>query len=191
MIRKHLSFRNIKLPKTTAIFNFTSATNCPAKNMCKILDKCYAMKSERIRPHVLLHRNNQSIFWDSVTAEEFAEQFIEMNRRKRIKVKLLRFSESGDFRNQSDVDKAEKIASLLKRENITTYTYTARIDLNFENISHLIINGSSFWKKGIRNTFIPVKEFTNLPERKQCRMNCRICNICITGKKLDIEVKIH
>jgi len=193
MIRKYLSFGNAKLPKTTAIFNMTSATDCPAKKLglCMIPDICYAMKAERMRPDVLTHRRRQCKFWKNVSAKEFARQFIEMNNNKRIKVDTLRFSEAGDFSSQDDINKADKIAELLKEEEIITYTYTARSDLDFSNIKSLIVNGTYFKKRGIRNTFIPVSKFTNRNDREQCILNCRICNKCIIGENLDIEVEFH
>jgi hypothetical protein len=52
---------NRKIPKSTAIFNMSSALNCPSKKLglCKAASqgaKCYARKAEILYPQVLPYR---------------------------------------------------------------------------------------------------------------------------------------
>ena len=84
-----LSDGNIKVSNTTAIFNMSSATDCPSLKLglCKAIFNgkhvCYAKKAEReFRPEVLPYRRRQEEFWQKVTAEEFVAQFLLINALK-------------------------------------------------------------------------------------------------------------
>ena len=128
-MNKHFSFGNKKLPKTTAIFNITSALECKSRKLglCQLgkdTKKCYALKAEKCYPSVLPYRNRQTNLWDNMNAEEFVKNF--MKEKGRRKIDALRFNESGDFRGQRDVNKLIKIARLLQAEGIKVYCYTAR-----------------------------------------------------------------
>ena len=199
-----LSPGNTKVPRSTAIFNLSSASDCPSRRLglCKAYKqgaKCYALKSERydkkmgryFRPAVLPYRRRQMNFWRKISAEEFVAQFVLVNALKERPFQNIRFSESGDFFNQKDVDKAERIAQLLRRFGIRCYCYTSRDDLSYEKVKHLIVTGSNFRKHGISNIFRIVK---NLKERKRgesiCSGNCRTCRKCLM-RNLSIIVKSH
>jgi len=63
----------------------------------------------------------------------------------------LRFSESGDFRTQKDVDKASAIADLL---DVPVWTYTARRDLDFTNLpANFTVNGSGYDRQPVQRRF--------------------------------------
>ena len=188
-----LSTGNKKLPHTTAIFNMASAHNCPslALGLCRAYSKgkhvCYAKRSERgYFIHVKPRRNKQKDFWLNNTAINFAWQFLLINALKELPWTALRFNESGDFHTQECINKAEKIATILNRYGIKVYCYTARSDLDYSNIRHLIISGSGFQKVGITNIFRMVEDVKKECPKGWgiCAGDCRICNRCqIRGYK--------
>jgi hypothetical protein len=196
-LEKLLGGGNMKLPNTTAIFNMETATSCSSKKLgiCKASIQganCYALKAEKLYINVLPFRMRQAKLWKSITAEDFAFQFLMSNATKAKPFKMLRFNESGDFTNQASVDKAEKIARILKRSGIKTYCYTSRSDLSFKNVRDLIITGSNFKKDGIKNIFKIVKDVKK--DRPSgygvCPMNCRICSRCSNSNTKTV-VKSH
>lgn len=193
-----LSSGNRKIPKSTAIFNLSSATDCPSARLgkCKAKKqgaKCYALKAEQnhYSRFVLPYRRSQERFWFQTSAKEFVSQFVLLNSIRRIPYNSIRFDESGDFHGQYDVTKMEEIAKMLRRFGIRCYCYTSRNDLNFSKIRHLLLNGSDFYKKGITNTFKILKD---VRKRKKgwsvCPMNCRICHKC-QMHHLKIVIKQH
>jgi len=175
---------NNKIPASIAIFNMGSATDCPSKKLglcaasCSGV-KCYAKKAENMYPKSLPYRRRQEKFWKSVSAEQFALQFLMINEAKRNPFIALRINESGDFWGQEDVEKVEKIARILKRHGITCYGYTSRKDLNFKNIRDFVISGSGFKKEGIKNIFQIIH---NKKDRIKgfgiCAGDCSVCNRC-------------
>ncbi len=184
-LKKLISSGNRKLSKSTAIFNFGAATDCPSLKLglCQAKDSktgkvtCYALKAESgLYPGVLPYRRRQETYWKSVTAEQFTNDFKAINARKRKPYKTLRFNESGDFWNQKDVIKAEKIAQLLD-DTVRVYTYTARKDLDFSNIKYLVINGSGFKTTGVQNIFQYVEKAEDAP------VGGKICNGISCGEK--------
>ena len=198
MLKKLIQSGNHKLPKTTAIFNMASATDCPSlkAGLCSAVDEngkvfCYAVKAERgYRPDVLPYRRRQEKFWLSISAEEFANQFIAINARKRKPFTALRLNEAGDFHSQGCVTKAEKIAQLLKPYEVRVYAYTARKDLSYKKIDQLVVNGSGWTKDNITNDFkIVNKDGSGLPDGyKLCPMDCSICNRCLVkGNKTGVR----
>jgi hypothetical protein len=138
-LKNYVTFGNKKLPKTTAIFNMNSATDCPSKKLglCKLCRVCYAMKAEIQYPDVLPYRRRQSNFWTSCDAPEFVNLFNTMQARKKIKLNKLRISEAGDYTTQNDVNKMTEIANNLP---VRSYCYTARTDLNFNGRGKLVVN---------------------------------------------------
>jgi hypothetical protein len=184
-----LTSGNTKVPRTTAIFNMSSAHNCPALKLglCKAVSAngknvCYARKFENsMRKSVQPHRENQGRYWLSCTAEEFVSQFILINALKESAWKTLRFNEAGDFHSQDCVNKAEKIALLLSRYGIRCYCYTSRSDLDYSGCRNLIVSGSGFKSEGINNVFKMVEDIEK--ERPKgwgiCSGDCRICNRCM------------
>lgn len=186
---------NVKLPKTTAIFNMTSATSCPSLKLglCKAKKqgaKCYALKAEEIYPNVLPYRNRQNKYWIKVDAETFINEFLEINNNKRKPFTKLRFNESGDFISQKCLNKAEKIAKVLKGHGIKVYCYTSRSDLDFRRVKDLIISGSNFQRKGISNIFKIIKKDEKIPIGfSLCGMSCKKCDRCSEIGKKTVVVK--
>jgi hypothetical protein len=191
-LSRHIRSGNKKVPRTTALFNFSSATDCMSKRLglCaadKAGCKCYAKKSEnKMRKAVLPFRRGQEAYWKTITAEQFVSDFILINSLKGNAYTSLRFSEAGDFHSQDEVEKAEKIALLLNRFGIKVYCYSSRSDLSFKNCKHLIVSGSGFMKEGISNIFQIIKNKKDKPSGYSlCKGNCRVCNWCqIRGKKI-------
>lgn len=188
-----LSSGNLKLPTTTAIFNMSSATDCPSLKLglCKAMvgDKsvCYAMKAELpYRPDVLPYRRRQEDYWKNISAEEFVVQFLMIQSTKKKPYDKIRFNESGDFHDQSCVKKLNKIASYLKRYRVKIYCYTSRDDLDFTCVTsnNLVINGSGFKKAGITNEFKMIESLEDRPAGFAiCPKDCRLCDRCsISGK---------
>jgi len=196
------AFGNRKLPNTTAIFNMSSAQQCPSNGLglCQLADpnKCYALKAERMYKAVLPYRHRQSLFWANCKPTEFVSQLLKEIGRK--KIKHLRLNEAGDFFAQKCVRKAEQIAKLLKeKHNITTYVYTARKDLNFSRRRFLIVNGSNFMVDN-RFTSVDCKEKAGQQTMKDalhaegqaiCIGDCRKCRICSVRGGLEVFVKQH
>lgn len=193
-----ISEGNTKLPSTTAIFNMSSATDCPSLKLglCKAYVNgkhiCYAKKAEYdYHPKVLPYRRKQEKFWLKVTAEEFVSQFLLINALKVKPFKAIRFNEAGDFHSQKCVNKVEKIAALLKRYGIVTYGYTSRSDLDFSSVKNMIVSGSGFTKEGITNEFKIVTKLKDKPKGYGvCAGDCKICTRC-HSRGLKTVVMVH
>jgi len=184
---------NQKLPKTTYILNMTSATDCPSRTMglCPIVNdggECYAKRPERFRPGCLPFREYQHEAWLGTSAESIAQQLLAASSRsKKHPMRALRFSEAGDFESQAGVDKMDMVAANLKPYGIVTCGYTARIDLDFSKVRHVVVTGSGFM---VHNEFVAVKEFT-AEHRNRCAGNCRVCVKCQKRYGETIFVKYH
>lgn len=192
--RKLFSFGNKKLPKSTAIFNLCAASNCPSEKLglCQLPNagKCYAKKAERIYKAVLPYRKRQEIFWQTCSVQDFMKAFSQAVGKK--KVKHLRFGESGDFRTQADVDKAQEIAELLwEHKKVRVYCFTARSDLDFSKCTHLTVNGSGFM---VHNSFTVHPRNTPLdalPGVHVCGGDCKVCSRCAQRQKRKIVTAEH
>jgi len=200
ILKEHISFGNTKLPKKIGIFNLGSAKDCVNAQTpsCQAWvdgeDKCYARKSEKAYDGVLDYRRRQIYLWDYLTAEQFATAFIKMCGRKRNNVAFLRFNESGDFRTQSDVEKAEKIARIIKqRINVDTYTYTASDHLDFNMCDYLVVNASNADIDGYAQRFTVVEDKSEIPDDGFiCPQDCSVCHACMSdGGTSDIYELLH
>jgi len=183
---------NSKVPRTTAIFNMGSATDCPSKTLgfCQAYAQngthvCYARKFENsYRPTVLPYRRKQEQYWKTTSAEQFVVDFLILNALKVSPFTALRLNEAGDFWDQACVDKAEHIARVLKKYGIRTYCYTSRQDLDFSKVHCLVISGSGFQKAGIRGVFKMVYSKKDRPAGYGiCPMDCKSCQRCLIGRK--------
>lgn len=177
-----ISIGNKKLGRDTAIINFTSATDCPSKKLglCQHCKICYAMKAERQYPAVLPYRRRQALQWDRESVSYIAGCITARN-----KVKYLRFSEAGDFKNQADVEKLGELAKLMP--DVVVYGYTARRDLSFKALpKNVVINGSGFF---VHNQFKVVDKPSG--KAKVCPGNCRNCSICKVKHYTTTEVIKH
>lgn len=192
MNRIKYSMGNMKIGNDTMIINMGSAKDCPSlkRGLCQLdnpLKECYAMKAERMYPSVLPYRQDQEFIWRNSSADDIATQIWSIQSRKRIKFKYLRLNESGDFWSQKCVDKASKLADLLKPIGIKVYCYTARKDLNLDNLSdNLTVTGSGFMA---HNNFKSVDDISG--KRIVCRMDCRTCHICKESRGVTVYVKKH
>tara|TARA_Y100000310_G_scaffold341092_1_gene439101 strand:- start:54 stop:656 length:603 start_codon:yes stop_codon:yes gene_type:complete len=188
-LSKHISRGNSKLPKTTGIFNITPGLYCSAlkKGLCQAYNKkgnciCYAIQAELQYPPVLPYRIRQSVLWDKLKPRDFVNAILFLNKKNRIKINIIRLNESGDFRKQADIFKADLIAKGLNKHNIPVYCYTARKDLNFSKLKYLIVNGSNFRKPGIKGIFKMIHKDQAIPTNyKICPGNCRGCIRCLKG----------
>ena len=91
----------------------------------------------------------------------------------------LRFNEAGDFYGQECVDKAERIATVLKRYGVVVYCYTSRSDLDYSKTKNLVVSGSGFMKEGITNEFKIIKSKSDKPKGYGvCPMDCKKCSKC-------------
>ena len=177
-----ISIGNKKLGRDTAIINFTSATDCPSKRLglCRHCDICYAMKAERQYPAVLPYRRRQALQWQRESLGSIKAGIV-----KHSKVKYIRFSEAGDFKDQNDVNKLAALARIMP--DYTFYGYTARQDLSFKNVpDNVVIQGSGF---RVHNTFNVI--FKPVPSSITCPGNCRDCNLCKVRKNININVLAH
>lgn len=187
---------NHKIGKDTLIINITSAHDCISRKLglCKHPEKCYAYSSECFRVahpiNCLKSRRKSARAWDKMTDFEIVRQIEDKIKiSKKYKIKYLRFSESGDFKHQGDVEKLFRIANRLKNI-LNVYGYTARRDLDFRRVpDNMTINGSNFM---VHNNFKarPAGVIDNYNGLK-CKMNCRICNLCKVRRKRIIMVKFH
>ena len=199
-------FGNKKLPKTTAIFNMTSALDCPslALGYCQaIVDGrcvCYARPPEIQYPQVLPYRERQNTFWRSCVfyagrfgATDFVRELIKS--RKPSKIRHLRFNESGDFEEQRGVYLAFMIAhKLWKHHGIITYGYTARRDLDFSLFDTKFIRfmGSGFMSDGLFGNFQFVEKKEDVPDNGVvCKGDCNVCHRCWTAKNKTTYVVKH
>lgn len=185
-----LSFGNRKLPPNIAIYNITSATNCPAKKLgfCNHPNACYALKAERLYPHNLPYKQSQTQLFDLLSAEQLGKLFLLEMGRKKTKVEYFRFSESGDVRSQVDIKKLAGLAKVLTGNGIKVYGYTARKDLDFTDLKkYATINGQHFM---VSNKVMVVSEFSNKGEI-QCPGKCFDCNACATAQGQTIEIRKH
>jgi hypothetical protein len=196
-LNAYLRAGNRKLPADTAIFNMGPAMDCPSEKLglCQAINKdgkviCYALKAERLYPDVLPFRKRQAKFWKDVDPESFAADFLLINALKSRKYTALRINEAGDFYGQDCIAKADRIAEILNHYGVAVYVYTARSDLNFSKVKHMVVNGSGFRKPGVTNEFKYIETRADRPkDYALCPGNCRICDRCQKHDKLTAVVK--
>lgn len=190
-----VTYGNSKLPKTTAIFNIASATDCVNRGTarCQVdAEECYAYKTEQRWSNTLRFRRRQGDFWDVMDARSFIEQFNNIRKCKRNVVTKLRFNVSGDIRNRRD---AEKIDAIARSLDIPVYLYTASSHVDFSGINHAMIQCSNekLWQKyGQKSNFGRYKVVENAENVEQdwnrCPNNCSGCNLCSTASKVIQEL---
>ena len=184
-MRIKVSRGNRKIGTDTLIINMGSATDCPSRKsgLCQLAnpEKCYALKAEKQYRNCLPARRYQEQVWDNSTPDDIAGQ---LNQMVSSKIKYIRFSESGDFKAQDDINKMSRIADMV---TVPIYGYTARLDLEFTTISkNMVANGSGFMAN---NQFRAVSRLSG--ENLHCVGNCRACNLCKISHGKTIEVLLH
>lgn len=212
-MKNAFTFGNSKLPKTTAIFNITTASQCPsaALGLCPIVAEgkrrnashsgmwlCYAFRPEQFRTNVRDHRTFQQAWWDTVTPEQFVTRLRHEAGKRRITA--LRFNEAGDFRSNADIEKANAIATLLHEQDpsFNVYCYTARRDLDWSNAPSLIVRGSGFNVDDHGNTLdgsfnlLPKgQEYHKAPGTFLCPGSCKTCHACLSNRFSHVFVAEH
>lgn len=184
------SFGNLKLPKTTAIFNFTSTKDCPAKKLglCHHPKHCYGNKAERLRPNSLPFKAKQTAIWNLLNPVQFAKMFLLEISTLKHKITKFRFSEVGDFPQQTDVDKFTQAAKIITKNGITVYGYSAMRTLDFtELMKTAVVNRQGFM---LSNQIKVVDKFSGTAD-VECPANCNICDACATGGNKIIEIIKH
>lgn len=183
-----LKFGNHKLGTDVAIFNMSSSIDCPSRRLglCRTINKgyrCYAQKPEiQYKEKCISYRRSQENEWLSKTGNKLLQEFIDKIKRRKLPTRYLRYNESGDFHNQSDITKLSFIAKGLQEElGIITFGYSARSDLDFTR-ANFIVKGSGFPCKDGQTTVIDKNQqapegFTVCPESAQVH-SCRFCNLC-------------
>lgn len=151
-----LSNGNTKLGPDTLVINLTSATDCPSRQrgLCQLSNPadCYALKAERLYKACLPYRRRQADYYQNTTINrvvgDIGAIIDQANRSKHVKavggIRYIRFSEAGDFTNQTDIIRLNRVAKCLNLDhpNIQFYGYSARSDLDFSRSPHLIVRGS-------------------------------------------------
>ena len=199
MLKNLISRGNKKLSKNTAIFNLSSATDCPMKYACAfgLSGKCYAMKAERRYPQVLPYRRRQEEYWRESTLDQKVRDFT-VYFQKRPKLKYLRINEAGDIRNAADLIALEYIAIALHGLGVTTYTYTHNhfAVQKFRELFHdpiIVINISLVEGE---ETDLPGNKFRAV-KKPTSGLVCpgvgcmELCRVCAKEHGKTIEVAIH
>lgn len=181
----HVSFGNLKLPKTTCIVNLGTWLNCSGrkKGFCELCKVCYDKSPEVRFKQRTKDRLEQEIFWRSSNANTFAKALIqEISKHK--KTNLIRWAEVGEIRNQNDLKKIIDVSDIVFNElGIKSYIYTHNKNLDFDiERPNLTINGSGFM---VDNEYKVVKdkekEFNNLDDlsnKRECICDCNHCSYC-------------
>lgn len=178
---------NKKLGNDTIIFNMHPATNCISKKLglCQLKNPnhCYAWMDEKQYKKVLAYRQRQHKVWKGDNIEKIVKDFIHI-KQVRPRIKYIRFNESGDITNLTDIQDLNYIAKQLKPYGITVYTYTSRYDMfkhnNITLVDNLVINGSGFM---VHNEFRVVDKSIlerDITNGLICRGACIDCVYCKT-----------
>lgn len=151
------------------------------------------MKAEIQYPATLPFRERQREVFNTMGAAEIALALLDASVRSHTnKMKHFRFSEAGDFETQADVDKMAEICRILGEHGVTCYGYTARTDLDLnELIYHASLNVSNDlngWTSHGANRFKAVKETTS---KYVCAGDCRKCSLCFNLGGQEIQVALH
>lgn len=198
ILSDYISFGNRKISKNTAIFNLNSATDCPnaETDNCQVdFGDCYAHKAENIYPNTLDYRRRQEYLWDCLDADTFAKAFESLVSRKRNPVENLRFSEAGDFRNDSDIIKVNRIAEIV---NVDVYTYSASDYLDWSEAEHFNVMQSNNRRDYGNNLYTAVPTKDDIPDNAvQCAyegagIKCGDCRMCIDQDfDKDVYITLH
>jgi hypothetical protein len=180
-----------------------TAQNCPSKRLgfCLVGNRCYARKAEKLYKNVLPYRTRQHNYWMNTAENSIAVDFDRLLKRIRVPIRYLRFNESGDFYSQDDVQKLSNLARFLKEShNIITYGYTARQDLNFEDV-HFLVKGSSHDSGNNGKTMVlkataisdhlSTLSLTEARTWVKCPMSCKACDICKEPTGVNVIFPLH
>lgn len=215
----YVNFGNTKIHKSVGIFNLNSATDCPNAEttkdnpsdtgVCQVpFESCYARKTERdVSPQALDKRRRQEYLWDHIDAWTFADALLRLKERKTAEFSALRFSESGDFRHNQDIVKAETIAKIIDPE-ITAYTYSASHKLTaWQKVDHLVVNQSNSLADYGDRRFMAMDPDMDTPDGAvRCpfdydkrengkssdeAIKCGECRLCLDKDGPDVVIDLH
>lgn len=203
ILSDYIQFGNNKIAKSVAIFNMNSASDCPNRESenCQVpWESCYAGKAERVYPQVLPYRRRQEYLWDCMTAEMWAEAFNALVDRKRNPVSAIRFSEAGDFRDDADIIKVNRIAELV---DVDVYTYSASDYLDWSLADSFTVNQSNNFRDYGDRRFMAIDADADLPDGAvwcpfdysdksgDGRPKCGECRLCINPEGPDVAIPLH
>lgn len=207
ILSDYVKFGNNKVCDNVAIFNMNSATDCDNRNTkhCQVPDgMCYAYNDEQRYGAPLDYRRRQEYLWDSLDAETWAKAFLQIVSRKRKPVKAIRFSESGDFRHESDIIRVNRIAELLSDAGILVYSYSASNYLDWSHATDFTVNASNQLSEYGERLYSAVPSEEDIPEDAiHCPhdyqksngsdepIKCGNCKACLTEDAPDIYITLH
>lgn len=182
-------FGNDKAGDDTLLLNMGSASLCPARSQCRVLQagaKCYPSQVERLHRVVRAFRDRQEGYWRQTAPEQIAADLLAKIRGREPPVRFLRFNESGDFWDQACVDKLSYIAKALRAAaGITTYGFTARDDLDFSR-AEFLVKGSGHDRANNGRSIVVGNEAAIPADYVRCPEDCRVCDICKRGTKVNV-----
>lgn len=194
------SYGNRKLPASTMIFNLTTAKKCPAKMFCDIKDECYANAGESAFKDTFLRNLRNRIMLEHISLKDFLKLIELYIEYAPMRIKNIRISEDGDFKNINYVRLADKIAGHLNAKyGIKTTIYTA-MPFDFGQYKNLIVNASNKRVKNPTRYFLARKadklkelgiDFSGEGIQYNdkvgyyftCPCNCRLCGFCYRTKE--------
>lgn len=199
---------NTTTESNVGIFSLGSGHDCPnrATGNCQVdEDECYAIRHEKQYDYVLDFTRRQEFLWDKIHPEAFVEMLLEIISRKQGEVDAIRFNQAGDFRNNQDVWKVNRIAELLNEYDIVVYTYSASnyLDWSQATSDNFIVNQSNDIENYGDRHFIVLDDIEDIPEDtvwcpydrdvkrgrdEDDRIKCGECMMCMDDKAGDIAV---
>lgn len=210
LLQEYVTYGNTKVATNVAIFNMNSAHDCPnlGTEHCQVSqteEGCYAVQSEKAFVNALPYRRRQEVLWDHVDAVTWAKAYRQhwerMNRPPAERPDAIRFSQSGDFRDDADIVKVDEIARRLD-DIVDTYTYSASDYLDWSHAEHFVVNASNGLADYGDRRFIAVEDVSEIPddptEGLHCPydatdggIKCGECRLCIDADAPDVYVTIH
>jgi len=182
---------NLKLSKEILTWSLPTKLTCIGAGRCASI--CYAKKAERLYPGVLASRLRN---YKLSLREDFPELMV--NKIKKMKGRYIRVHVSGDFYNQSYLDKWVSISRQLPE--VTFLAYTKAHILDFSNLPSNFILFHSTWSKwdnlipeqGNIATIIEKDEVQKYRDNwficsvklNHCLVNCNYCFIRGDGKRV-------
>ena len=195
--RKIFSKGNRKLPTDIAIFNLPSRITCPgATEECK--QYCYAKKAERMYKGALPFRYKNL---ELTKTAQFVDTAVEQLSRMH-KLRAVRMHESGDFYNQSYLDKWVTIAKKFPDVIFTAYTKSLHLDFSkMQRLKNVVLFASvddttkaHMLKKNKLKSKAIVIESTATEAPKGyflCPGSCKKCPHCYTAKAGNVAFRKH
>jgi hypothetical protein len=205
ILRDYISFGNSKISKKVAIFNMNSATDCPniGTDHCQVpKNKCYAFQAENRYGNPLDYRRRQEYLWDNMDANLWAKAFQHVVNRMLNDVEAIRFSEAGDFRNNEDIKKVNKISKHLDGI-VDVYTYSASDYLDWSLATEFTVNQSNDKREYGDRRYFAVKDGEKPDDSVWCPHDyekrngsdnptkCGDCRLCIDEDGPDVAIPMH